>query len=291
MTHLDTRLHAVRGDLADVRLQGRVAAERFVEGRLARVVSPLADLRRRAARDAPLETQALFGEGVRVFEETEEGWSWVQLEADSYVGWMETEALAAPGALRTHRVAAPRTLVFPGPDIKLPPLFALPMGAWVAARGEAEDRNARYRLVEPFGAVVEQHLCEAGARAPDFVAVAERFLGAPYLWGGKSTLGVDCSGLVQVSLAMAGVEAPRDADMQEAFAEAIDPAAPRRRGDLVFWRGHVGIMLDETRLLHANAHHMMTAVEPLAEAAARYSAKGSPVTKFGRARLRDNPVR
>ncbi|WP_185984709.1 C40 family peptidase [Aureimonas mangrovi] len=281
--NLDPRLNAFRSDLADSRLKGRVEAARFVDGRAMTVRVPLADLRRRPAADAPLETQALCGERVTVFEDEGEGWAWVQLAGDGYVGWMESEALAAaPQTSPRWRVDAPRTLVFPGPDIKLPPLHALPMGALIAERGTTRDHNASYVLVEPFGAVVAQHLVPAGDVAEDFVAVAARLLGAPYLWGGKSALGIDCSGLVQLSLAQAGIDAPRDADMQERWAAPLDPAARRRRGDLVFWKGHVGIMADETQLLHANAHHMMTAIEPLADALARYEAKDSPVTSIAR---------
>ncbi|WP_062207302.1 C40 family peptidase [Aureimonas sp. AU12] len=281
---LDPRLHAVRPDLADERLRGRVEARAFVAGRAAHVAVPLADLRRRPGADAPLETQALHGEGVRVFEDGEEGWSWVQLDGDGYVGWMPTVALvggAPPTA--THRVAAPRTFVFPGPDIKKPPMHDLPMGAVVAVRGEAEDHNAAYALIEPFGAVVRQHLRPLSETTDDFVAVAERFLGVPYLWGGKSMLGIDCSGLVQLALAQCGIPAPRDTDLQCAgLGQPLSADTAARRGDLVFWRGHVGIMMDGVRLLHANAHHMMTAIEPLAEAVKRLGAKGAPVTGLRR---------
>ncbi len=280
---LDPRLHAFRGDWADARLRNRIDAARYVEGRPASVRVPLADLRRRPASDAPLETQALFGESAAIFETGQEGWSLVQLDRDSYVGYMATEALGPAAGDLPFKVGVPRTLLFPAPDIKAPPLDALPMGARVAVLAEASDRNAEYRLVAPFGAIVAQHLLPSDGVAPDFVAVAQAFLGAPYLWGGKSSLGIDCTGLTQIALHMAGIAAPRDSDMQEAWAVEIDAQAPRRRGDLIFWKGHVGIMLDETLLLHANAHHMMTAIEPLAEAVARIGAKGSPVTSVRRA--------
>jgi cell wall-associated NlpC family hydrolase len=139
--------------------------------------------------------------------------------------------------------------------------------------------------VAPDGFVVEQHLEPLAAVAPDFVAVAERFLCAPYLWGGKSVAGIDCSGLVQVACTMAGIAAPRDTDMQEReLGTRLAGIEALARGDLVFWKGHVGIMLDGARLLHANAHHMMTAVEPLAEAVARIASRGSSVTSIRRIR-------
>ncbi|HDZ74704.1 MAG TPA: peptidase P60 [Aurantimonas coralicida] len=280
---LDSRLNAFRDDLADDRLQGRVEAAHFVRGEECHIVSPVAPVRRRPSPDAPLDTEALFGEPVTVFEIDAEGWSWVQLGTDGYVGYVPSVAIGRLGAAPTHRVSVPRTLLFPGPDIKLPPLHDLPMGALVAVTGAAEDHNARYAMTQPHGAVVEQHLKPLGTVEPDLVAVAERFVGVPYLWGGKSASGIDCSGLVQIACAMAGIAAPRDTDMQErGLGTRIAGIESLQRGDLVFWKGHVGIILDGTRLLHANAHHMLTAIEPLAKAIARLEAKGAAVTSIKR---------
>ncbi|MFG1181499.1 C40 family peptidase [Xanthobacter versatilis] len=267
---LDPRLTPARPDLASAALKGQVEAARYVEGDVRRVAVPVAPLRRRPAGDAPLETQALFGETVRVFEDDPEGWSWVQLEADRYVGYLPTEALAAPGAAPTHTVRALRTFLFPGPDIKLPPREALVLGSQVAVR---EIRGGF--AVTPDGFLPAVHLAERDQRESDFVAVAGRFLGVPYLWGGRSSLGLDCSGLVQTALAVTGVAAPRDSDMQEAsLGEALPLDAEPRRGDLLFWPGHVGIVEAADTLLHANAFHMAVAREPLAEALARISAVG-----------------
>ena len=298
---LDKRLDAFRPDLADARLQGHVEAERFVEGRPGRIVQPVAPVRRRPAGDATLDTEALFGEAVAVFETDDEGWSWVQLMTDGYVGYVPSAAIAPDPPSRengtgepparnaansrapSHKVVAPRTLVFPGPDIKLPPLHDLPMGALVTKNGEGADHNARYAMLASGGAVVEQHLAALDTVVPDFVAVAERFLGVPYLWGGKTALGIDCSGLVQMACRMAGIDAPRDTDMQErGLGTRIAGIEALERGDLVFWKGHLGIMLDGARLLHANAFHMMTAIEPVSEAIERIAAKGVPVTSVRR---------
>ncbi|WP_244486915.1 C40 family peptidase [Aurantimonas sp. Leaf443] len=272
---LDRRLNAYRDDLADARLAGRVTAARFVEGEARRVRAPLAPLRRAPRDDAPLETQALMGEAVRVFETDGNGWCFAQLEDDAYVGYLPASALGPLGEAPTHVVRVNQTFLFPGPDIKRPPLATLPLGARLGIVGEASDRNATYALVAGGGAVVVQHLAGTGPSEADAVETALGFLGTPYLWGGKSALGIDCSGLVQVALGRAGIAAPRDADLQERDLGTPVPAgeAPRR-GDLVFWPGHVGLMLDETRLLHANAFHMMTAIEPLAEASARMAARG-----------------
>lgn len=285
MNALDPRLNAYRADLADARLSGRVKAARFVEAQSRVVAAPVAPLRRGPAPDAPLDTEALRGESVRLFEATAEGWSWVQLERDGYVGWIPSEALAQPDAPASHRVAVPRTFVFPGPNIKLPPLDWLPMGALVAVRGEARDSNARYGLIEPAGAVVLQHLSPSQDTADDFVSVAERLMHTPYLWGGKTSFGIDCSGLVQLALEMAGRQAPRDSDLQAGIGTPLDFSAGMptlARGDLVFWKGHVGIMQDEERLLHANAHHMAVASEPLSEMLARMKPRGLAVTAIRR---------
>ncbi|MCT8268948.1 NlpC/P60 family protein [Afifella sp. JA880] len=287
MTKLDPRRNAFRRDLADVRLKGRVEAPRFVEGSLYQVVDGTAPVRREPNPMGALETQALCGEIVRVFEETGEGWAWGQLEGDGYVGWLPTASLRAEVTVPTHRVAARSTFLFPGPDIKLPPLMTLPLGAEVAVTGEAQDKNARYGLVEPAGAVVMQHLSPVEApREPDWTAVAESFLGVPYLWGGKTDVGIDCSGLVQIALHMAGRKAPRDADMQAAeIGEALeigDDLPPLRRGDLIFWEGHVGLMRDGETLLHANAFHMCSASEPLVAARSRFAAKGLKITAIRR---------
>lgn len=283
---LDARRNVFRPDLADIRLKGRVEAERFVEGELRRVVAAIAPLRRRPAADAPLETELLMGERVRVFEEAGVGWCWVQAEADFYVGYLPASSLGADDAPPpTARVAVPRTLVFPGPDIKRPPLGALQMAALVTVTGAASDHNADYAELASGGHVVRQHLAALDVFQSDFVAVAERFLGVPYLWGGKSALGIDCSGLVQLALQMSGVAAPRDTDMQEReLGTRLAGIEGLQRGDLVFWKGHVGIMLDGQRLLHANAHHMVTAIEPLQAAVERLAARGAPVTSIRRLR-------
>ncbi len=214
---------------------------------------------------------------MTVYEISGEGWAWVQLASDGYVGFVPLAALDAPGAAATHRVTALRTLVFPGPSIKLPPIDWLPFGARLKV-----ERIEGALAVTSAGYVPATHLAPAGAEQKDFVAVAERFVGTPYLWGGKTALGIDCSGLVQVALHACGVPCPRDSDMQEAaLGTAVASEATLanlQRGDLLFWKGHVGIMRDERMLLHANAFHMAVAIEPVADAMARIHAAGSELT-------------
>ncbi|MDJ1157609.1 NlpC/P60 family protein [Chelatococcus sp. SYSU_G07232] len=281
-TTLDRRLTAARSDLAAEALRGLVDAPRYAQGFLRRVVDPVADLRREPRPDAPLDTQALAGEAVTVYDE-HEGWAWGQLAGDGYVGYLPAAALGPADPAPTHRVTVQRTFVYPGPSIKLPPLAAVSVNSGFAvARTEGD-----FAVLATGGFVYAAHLSPLDTEAPDFVAVAERFLGVPYLWGGKTSLGIDCSGLVQVALAAAGIAAPRDSDMQEAgLGRPMDIApdlAGLKRGDLVFWKSHVGIMLDAVRLLHANGHHMLVVAEPLAEAATRILARnGGPITSVRR---------
>jgi cell wall-associated NlpC family hydrolase len=280
MATFDPRLTPARADLAAKYLEGKVTAARFVEGRVYEVIEPQAPLRREPRPDASLETEALKGERVTIYDANGEGWAWGQLAADGYVGWLPDNALVPAGAAPTHKVAALRTLAFPGPSIKLPPLEALPLGARLAIV-RFEERMA---VTQSDAYVPALHLAPIGKYETDFVAVAERFLGTPYLWGGKTALGLDCSGLVQVALTVCGVACPRDSDMQEAAlgtATAADLSA-LRRGNLIFWKGHVAIVRGPDSLLHANAHHMAVAIEPIAEAVARIRAAGSAVTSVRR---------
>jgi cell wall-associated NlpC family hydrolase len=244
------------------------------------VIDPQAPVRRSPSPDAALDTEALKGERVLVEETSPEGWCRGRLEADGYTGWLPTNALAAPGPAATHKVAAPRTLVFPGPSIKLPPLEGLSLGC----------RLGVARFEEPFavthsgGYVPTRHLARLDTFAPDMVAIAEAFLHVPYLWGGKTSLGLDCSALVQVALTACGVPCPRDSSMQEA---ALGAALARdlsalRRGDLLFWKGHVAIVSDPGTLIHANAFHMAVAIEPIGEAIARIAAAGSELSSVRR---------
>jgi cell wall-associated NlpC family hydrolase len=267
----DRRRQAYRADLADAALRGRVEAARFVDGHVRQVLRPVLGLRREPHFAAGLDTEVLFGERVVVFEERD-GWAWLQLARDRYVGYARLDGLTDELTAPTHRVRAPGTFVYPRPDIKAPPLFHLPLNAELTVIGS----DGPFVELTRGGFVISRHTAPQEEAARDFVAVAERFDGTPYLWGGKTRLGLDCSGLVQIALQAAGLACPRDSDMQEAeLGDTVlvpaDLTAPDvlRRGDLVFWPGHVGIMTDGIMLLHANGHHMTTVIEPLVETAQR----------------------
>lgn len=258
----DHRLNPYRDDLAAAHLRGEVKAARFVEGLDRQVKASSLPLLRRPEPSAPMDTQLLYGEIFRVYEE-KNGWAWGQSAIDDYVGYVEAKDLVPRPSKPTHTVAALRTFIYPKPDLKTRPAVPVSMNAKlkvVGARGNFSE-------IESGGWVFTAHLAAVDAHVRDFVSVAEEFAGIPYLWGGRDSLGVDCSGLVQMSLERAGISSLRDTDMQEAtlgepLPEPIDFTV-LRRGDLVFWKGHVGIMLDAERMIHANAFHMRVAVERL----------------------------
>ena len=268
----DRRLTPLRPDLAADHLRGLVDAPRYAAGWAMQVVEASAPLRRFPDPAAALETEALHGEGATVYDERE-GWAWVQLDRDQYVGYLPRATLGAPSE-PTHRVAALRTHAYPGPSIKLAPRLALSLGA----RLKIVRHESGFAVSADGLFVWGRQLAEWGCHEPDYVVVAERFLETPYLWGGRTTEGIDCSGLVQTALAAAGQAAPRDSDLQEAaLGEPVavdDPRTPLERGDLVFWQGHVGIMRDALTLLHANGWHMKVVSEPLGQARERIAAGG-----------------
>jgi cell wall-associated NlpC family hydrolase len=272
----DPRRHAYRGDLAAESLRGLVEARRFVKGERRQVSAPSLPLRREPRFDARLDTEVLLGETATVYDESE-GWAWVQLTGDGYVGYVPSEGLTRRLVTPTHRIAALRSYVYPEPDGKTPPLALLSLNARIAC----ERVEGKFLALAGGGYVFAAHAAPIGATEPDFVAVAEAFLGTPYLWGGRTSIGVDCSGLVQLALEAAGHAAPRDADMQAAeLGRVIElrGGAKLRRGDLVFWEGHVGIMTTAKDFLHANAFHMAVEAEPFARAKKRIKAAGYEVS-------------
>jgi len=272
MSTLDPRTTPARADLAAAHLRGRVKADRFVEGSAHHVVEATAPLRHAPSSAAPLDSEALHGEEVTVYETSEEGWCWGQL-ADGYVGYLPASALARGRSEATHRVSVLRTLVFPAPDVKASPILGLPLGSRVSIVREEK----RFGVTPDGGFIPRAHLALLASVERDFVATARRFLGTPYLWGGRTNLGIDCSGLIQIALLAAGFDCPRDSDMQARLGVEVpfsEDAGELKRGDLVCWKGHIGIVSDHARLLHANAFHMQTVEEPLGSAIARIGTDG-----------------
>lgn len=279
----DRRLTPARPDLAASSLKGKIDAPRYVDGERMIVFNGDADLRREPVPDAMLDTQALHGEIVTVYDQDEDGWSWVKLERDSYVGYMHSAALTGDVTAATHRVNVLRTFSYGGPSIKVLPIATLSMNSHVTI----VDRKDQFAITHRGHYIFADHLAPVDQHENDFVSVAEKFLGGPYFWGGKTSIGLDCSGLVQNALEAIGHLAPRDTDMQEkALGTSLaisDDLSGLKRGDLIFWKGHVGIMRDASEIIHSSGHQMLVVSEPLRVARDRIFAKGAgPITSIKR---------
>lgn len=260
---LDRRVNAVRGDLADFSLAGVLFAPHYAKAEPMHCLSAAAFVREAGAADARAASQLLPGETFHLLDVTG-GWAWGFCDHDGYVGYVERTALGVGALSPTHYVTARSAPVFAQADIKSPVVGSLPTGARIAGTAEGN-----FILTEA-GAVHVRHVLPLGAFEEDWVAAAERQIGQPYVWGGRGAGGIDCSGLVQLALGQAGVKVPRDSDLQrESIGDALEDEAPLQRGDVIFFPGHVGIMVDAVNMLHANAYWMTTLIEPLDDVIAR----------------------
>lgn len=265
----DPRLTPARPEIAAAHLSDHVTAERFVEGRGMRVALPLLPLTCSPDPEAPLDSQLLLGEAFTVYDvEDQTGLAWGQAACDGYVGWVPQAGLDTPQET-THHITQPLALIYGEPEVKSRPIDALPYLAKVAVAGQ----NGRWLELADGGWIPGRHLSD-GPQSGDWVTRAEQFLGAPYLWGGRSVMGLDCSALIQLARLGAGQSCPRDSDMQQDQGTALDVDGPFQRGDLMFWKGHVGVMQSPDTLLHANAFHMAVTLENLSLARDRIDAQG-----------------
>ncbi len=229
---------------------------------------------------AELETECLFGEQFDVVK-SELTFSFGKLVTDGYEGWVPTAALGElPTA--THRISALGTWVRANEDIKSQSLMSLSMGSLVTVQQQADRINQVAMPLDTQGYIPQSHSMVAEEVQHDWVCVAELFLGVPYLWGGRTQNGLDCSALVQLAAQSAQLKLPRNTSQQQYEGNAIDSVEQLQRGDLVFWKGHVGVMQSATQLLHANAHHMQVASEPLQQAVERIKLKEGPITAMQR---------
>ena len=276
MEKLDPRLNVFRADLADESLRGRMHAQHYIKPVAARVAVPVAPIHTTPAPDAIQISQGLFGEVCEVFEKRN-GWAWVRLKRDGYVGYVQEQNLGAPTA-PTHFISNIATILFAGPDLKSQPAQPLYLNSEVTV----SHLQGIYACLATGGAMHASHLSVLGKHENDFVAVAERFLNVPYYWGGKTHAGLDCSGLAQISLQASGIEAPRDSDMQEkTLGLTVQDHSKLQRGDLVFWPNHIGIMQSATQMIHANGHYMKVTSDLLQDVVARSHTPISSIKRLG----------
>ncbi len=276
----DPRTHAFRPDLADISLRGAVSSLSYAEPVLRQCVRGIVPLLAEPKPDARQVSQIRYGEFLDIFEMRPDGFDWVQNRSDRYVGYIPGQGvLSEQIADLSNRVSVLQTFVYPEPDIKSPPIDELTFGSY-ARLGAAEGN---FRPLASGGYVFARHVVPAAEiETPDYVFTAGRFLNVPYLWGGRTPKGMDCSGFVQLALDIAGIDAPRDSDQQrEAFGQPL-PSHWRdmawRRGDLVFFPGHVGIMTNMSDMIHASAFDMRVVVEPLFDVVMR----GNEILAMGR---------
>ncbi|HAU29241.1 MAG TPA: peptidase P60 [Rhodospirillaceae bacterium] len=258
---LDHRTNPYRDDLAAAFLKDRIKAARYVEGEDMRIAIGLASLHDAPDSQTPAATQLLYGETFTVFDEGDD-WAWGQNATDGYVGYLPAEVLSPQGNAATHSISVLRTFVYRRPDMKAPACDLLSMNARVTIL----DEEAGFARIDRDAWVFLPHLSPMDQHESDIAKTALSFLGTPYLWGGRSSLGLDCSALVQMSLLRAGMACPRDSDLQKSVLGSVVPAdEPIQRGDIIFSPGHVAIAVDATHAVHANGHKMMVTVNPIAE--------------------------
>ncbi len=271
----DPRINPWRDDLAAAHLRGEIEAPRFVRGRDMDIGAPVSNLHRSPAAGALVDSQLLYGERFRVYDQ-KGAWAWGQCQHDDYVGYVRLDDLISCQNI-THRLGVLRSHIYTDPDIKSRPLMALSLGARVSIKGI----DGRFSELSSGGFVLSAHIQPVDKATEDYVATAQKFIGTPYLWGGRESLGIDCSGLVQICLMQAGLACPRDSDLQEASV-GNKVAGDPQYGDLVFWKGHVGLMAGDGHFIHANATHMQVVSEPLSIAVERIAQTDGPVTSVRR---------
>ena len=264
----DPRVTLARGDLAARELEAIVAADRYADRRRHICAKPAAGILRSADAGAEQVDQLLCGEGFDVLDEAG-GFAWGQARRDGYVGFVELSALKPADRAPNMKLSALRSYAFEAPSIKSRALGPYSLGSLL----DIEEREGRFARAAGIGWFVEDHLAEIGVFETDPAAVALRYVGTPYLWGGRESLGLDCSGLTLQAFGACGIALPRDTDQQAQGGVAV-AESELARGDLVFWKGHVALMLDGENIVHANAHHMAAAIEPLSVTRARYVAAG-----------------
>jgi len=281
MVKLDKRLDAYRPDLADIALRGQVDAVKFVDGIKMSVCVPALALRAEPDVSFGFLTQSLLGDEVEVFEQ-KDGWAWVKMLKDGYVGYVDLSGLTEQYSAPTHQIKAPSTFIYPKPDLKSQPALRVFLNSYLTIVSSQGD----WSELAQGGFIYTTHIAPLATVnlnnvESDPVAIAEKFINVPYLWGGNTSNGLDCSALVQQAYHACGLDCPRDSDMIESeIGEQGHNSL--RRGDLVFWDGHIGMMTDAQNLIHANGHHMAVVVEDFKTAEQRINKTYGSRARFKR---------
>ena len=269
----DKRITPWKDGVTDDSQEGLIRARAYVAGEVLSCYAPTAPILAQPEHGSEQWDQLLMGERFKVIERKHDFY-WGQALRDGYVGYVPMSAFRRDWFLPTHYVATLRTYIFANPNLKAPIQGSLSLNALVKVTAYENG----FALVNDMGWVFANHLSDFERFADDFVSVAESYINAPYQWGGRESIGLDCSGLLQQALYAAGYGCPRDSDMQAKLGIALevgDDLSGLVRGDLVFWKGHVAIMIDDAHIIHANAYHMKVAIEPLSEAVNRIDGCGS----------------
>lgn len=259
----DPRLTPVMGDIAAAHLRGRINAQRYVEGVKLQAAAPAIGVHREPSLESEQMNQLLLGETAIIYD-VRGSWGWGQSLHDDYVGWMSLADMTSDVREPSRRIRALRSIIYAEPDLRAPALMSAPMNARIAL--SAAGGEGAFLPVARGGWIVASHLVGLDHTGGDYVAIAQAFLGTPYLWGGRCSMGIDCSGLVQSALGGAGQACARDTDMQlDSLGRELRGDERPARGDFAFWKGHVAILIDERMVVHADGRTMAVVIEPLSE--------------------------